>query len=45
MCSAPAATTRSWPSSPNNDSHVAQLLDEAVYHIEHVRLGARDDTA
>ncbi|CAL9337635.1 HTH-type transcriptional regulator NmtR [Streptomyces sp. enrichment culture] len=24
------------------DSHVAQLLDEAVYHIEHLRLGARD---
>lgn len=27
------------------DAHVAQLLDEAVYHIEHLRLGARDDTA
>ena len=27
------------------DDHVAQLLDEAVYHIEHLRLGARDDTA
>ncbi len=29
------------------DTHVAQLLDEAVYHIEHLRLGARDlpDTA
>lgn len=27
------------------DNHVAQLLDEAVYHIEHLRLGARDDTA
>lgn len=24
------------------DDHVAQLLDEAVYHIEHLRLGARD---
>jgi ArsR family transcriptional regulator, nickel/cobalt-responsive transcriptional repressor len=24
------------------DNHVAQLLDEAVYHIEHLRLGARD---
>ncbi|MBC3984135.1 MULTISPECIES: ArsR/SmtB family transcription factor [Streptomyces] len=24
------------------DHHVAQLLDEAVYHIEHLRLGARD---
>ncbi|MEV7422780.1 MULTISPECIES: ArsR/SmtB family transcription factor [unclassified Streptomyces] len=24
------------------DTHVAQLLDEAVYHIEHLRLGARD---
>ncbi|WP_030411370.1 ArsR/SmtB family transcription factor [Streptomyces sp. NRRL S-1448] len=29
------------------DNHVAQLLDEAVYHIEHLRLGVRDiaDTA
>ena len=27
------------------DSHVAQLLDEAIYHIEHLRLGARDTTA
>lgn len=27
------------------DNHVAQLLDEAVFHIEHLRLGARDDTA
>lgn len=27
------------------DNHVAQLLDEAVYHIEHLRLGARDNTA
>jgi DNA-binding transcriptional ArsR family regulator len=24
------------------DSHVAMLLDEAVYHIEHLRLGIRD---
>ncbi|MDA3646792.1 metalloregulator ArsR/SmtB family transcription factor [Saccharopolyspora indica] len=24
------------------DNHVAQLLDEAVYHIEHLRLGIRD---
>ncbi|MFF8278312.1 ArsR/SmtB family transcription factor [Streptomyces lateritius] len=24
------------------DNHVAQLLDEAVYHIEHLRLGTRD---
>lgn len=24
------------------DSHVAALLDEAVYHAEHVRLGAAD---
>jgi DNA-binding transcriptional ArsR family regulator len=24
------------------DNHVAQLLDEAVYHIEHLRLGRRD---
>ncbi|OFJ52099.1 ArsR/SmtB family transcription factor [Mycolicibacterium grossiae] len=27
------------------DDHVALLLDEAVYHIEHLRLGARDTTA
>ncbi len=27
------------------DSHVAQLLDEAVYHIEHLRLGAKDAPA
>ncbi|MCH5643385.1 MULTISPECIES: metalloregulator ArsR/SmtB family transcription factor [unclassified Gordonia (in: high G+C Gram-positive bacteria)] len=28
------------------DSHVASLLDEAIYHIEHLRLGERgDDTA
>jgi ArsR family transcriptional regulator, nickel/cobalt-responsive transcriptional repressor len=27
------------------DRHVAQLLDEAVYHIEHLRLGSRDTTA
>ncbi|EID52323.1 ArsR/SmtB family transcription factor [Saccharomonospora xinjiangensis] len=25
------------------DSHVAMLLDEAVYHIEHLRLGLRED--
>jgi DNA-binding transcriptional ArsR family regulator len=25
------------------DAHVAQLLDEAVYHIEHLRLGVRDN--
>jgi ArsR family transcriptional regulator, nickel/cobalt-responsive transcriptional repressor len=25
------------------DSHVAQLLDQAVYHIEHLRLGVRDE--
>ena len=25
------------------DNHVAMLLDEAVYHIEHLRLGARDE--
>ncbi len=24
------------------DSHVAQLLDEAVYHVEHLRLGQPD---
>jgi DNA-binding transcriptional ArsR family regulator len=27
------------------DGHVAQLLDEAVYHIEHLRLGARETSA
>lgn len=27
------------------DNHVAALLDEAVYHIDHLRLGARDTTA
>jgi DNA-binding transcriptional ArsR family regulator len=25
------------------DNHVAALLDEAVYHIEHLRLGVRDN--
>jgi len=24
------------------DNHVAQLLDEAIYHIEHLRLGVAD---
>ncbi len=27
------------------DNHVAMLLDEAVYHTEHLRLGARDTLA
>lgn len=27
------------------DDHVARLLDEAVYHSEHLRLGLRDSTA
>jgi ArsR family transcriptional regulator, nickel/cobalt-responsive transcriptional repressor len=27
------------------DNHVAQLLDEAIYHIEHLRLDATDTTA
>jgi DNA-binding transcriptional ArsR family regulator len=27
------------------DNHVAQLLDEAVYHIEHLRLGKTDTAA
>jgi DNA-binding transcriptional ArsR family regulator len=27
------------------DYHVAQLLDQAIYHAEHLRLGARDDSA
>jgi DNA-binding transcriptional ArsR family regulator len=26
------------------DNHVAMLLDEAVYHIEHLRLGYRDES-
>nr|WP_243869990.1 metalloregulator ArsR/SmtB family transcription factor [Amycolatopsis granulosa] len=26
------------------DNHVAQLLDEAVYHIEHLRLGVPDSS-
>lgn len=26
------------------DNHVAQLLDEAVYHSEHLRLGLTDET-
>ncbi|MDT0347075.1 ArsR/SmtB family transcription factor [Streptomyces litchfieldiae] len=28
-----------------HDNHVAQLLDEAVYHIEHLQLGVRDETS
>ncbi len=27
------------------DNHVAMLLDEAVYHAEHLRLGVRDTPA
>lgn len=27
------------------DNHVAQLLDQAVYHSEHLRLGIRDQVA
>ena len=27
-----------------HDTHVAVLLEEAVYHVEHVRLGAVDRT-
>jgi DNA-binding transcriptional ArsR family regulator len=27
------------------DDHVASLLDEAVYHAEHVRLGVPDRTS
>lgn len=27
------------------DNHVAQLLDEAIYHAEHLRLGAPDRSA
>jgi DNA-binding transcriptional ArsR family regulator len=25
------------------DNHVAMLLDEAIYHVEHLRLGVRDE--
>ena len=25
-----------------HDNHVAQLLDQALYHVEHLRLGVRD---
>jgi len=24
------------------DDHVAELLDQAIYHVEHLRLGAKD---
>lgn len=27
------------------DNHVAQLLDEAIYHSEHLRMGAQDRTS
>jgi hypothetical protein len=27
------------------DNHVAQLLDQAVYHSEHLRMGLRDTPA
>ncbi|MGY3336441.1 DNA-binding transcriptional ArsR family regulator [Streptomyces filamentosus] len=27
------------------DNHVAELLDQALYHVEHLRLGVRDTTA
>jgi hypothetical protein len=27
------------------DNHVAMLLDEAVYHIEHLGLSVTDDTS
>jgi DNA-binding transcriptional ArsR family regulator len=27
-----------------HDNHVAMLLDEAVYHSEHLRMGVRDPT-
>ncbi|MEU6447641.1 metalloregulator ArsR/SmtB family transcription factor [Streptomyces sp. NPDC046979] len=26
------------------DDHVAELLDQALYHVEHLRLGVRDTT-
>jgi DNA-binding transcriptional ArsR family regulator len=27
------------------DNHVAQLLDQAIYHADHLRLGVRDEPA
>lgn len=27
------------------DHHVAELLDQALYHVEHLRLGLRDTPA
>ncbi|MDJ0344926.1 metalloregulator ArsR/SmtB family transcription factor [Streptomyces sp. H10-C2] len=27
------------------DNHVAELLDQALYHVEHLRLGVRDSLA
>jgi DNA-binding transcriptional ArsR family regulator len=27
------------------DNHVAQLLDQAIYHVDHLRLGVRDESA
>ncbi|MFF5924954.1 ArsR/SmtB family transcription factor [Streptomyces hydrogenans] len=27
------------------DNHVAELLDQALYHVEHLRLGVRDTAA
>ncbi|MGW4910303.1 ArsR/SmtB family transcription factor [Streptomyces sp. NPDC004270] len=27
------------------DNHVAELLDQALYHVEHLRLGLRDTSA
>ncbi|WP_431047877.1 ArsR/SmtB family transcription factor [Streptomyces sp. P1-3] len=27
------------------DNHVAELLDQALYHVEHLRMGARDTPA
>lgn len=27
------------------DHHVAELLDQAVYHVEHLRLGIKDEPA
>jgi ArsR family transcriptional regulator, nickel/cobalt-responsive transcriptional repressor len=27
------------------DNHVAELLEEALYHVEHLRLGVRDTPA
>lgn len=31
--------------APRYDNHVAELLEQALYHVEHPRLGLRDTPA